>query len=124
LRAKDGSIRHVLVSSSARFREGEFVNTRCFTFDITERLQAEERSRRQEEQHLAATYWHAPIGIAEVDPNGKLLRANAQSCQLLGYSPDEMLGRSVFEETSIKAATLIVSNFGGRPQASSIVTPL
>jgi PAS domain S-box-containing protein len=99
LRAKDGSIRHVLVSSNARFREGEFVNTRCFTVDITERLQAEERGRRQEEQRLAATYQYAPIGIAEVDADGKLLRANAQSCGLLGYSSDEVLGRSIFEGT-------------------------
>jgi PAS domain S-box-containing protein len=99
LRAKDGSIRHVLVSSSARFREGEFVNTRCFTFDITERLQREERIRRQEEQRLAATYQYAPIGIVEVDADGRLLRANAQACRLLGYSPDEALGRSIFEET-------------------------
>jgi PAS domain S-box-containing protein len=99
LRAKDGSIRHVLVSSSARFRDGGLVNTRCFTVDITERLRAEERVRWQEEQHLAATYQYAPIGIAEVDAEGKVLRANAQSCGLSGYSSDELLGRSIFEET-------------------------
>jgi len=99
LRAKDGSIRHVLVSSNARFRDGEFVNTRCFTVDITERLRAEERVRQQEEQRLAATYQYAPIGIAEVDADGKVLRANAQSCVLLGYSSDEALGHSIFEET-------------------------
>jgi PAS domain S-box-containing protein len=99
LRAKDGSIRHVLVSSSARFRDGKFVNTRCFTVDITERLRAEDRICRQEEQRLAATYQYAPIGIAEVDADGRLLRANAQACRLLGYSQDEALGRSIFEET-------------------------
>jgi PAS domain S-box-containing protein len=99
LRAKDGSIRHVLVSSSARFRDGELVNTRCFTVDITERLRAEDRIRRQEEQRLAATYQYAPIGISEVDADGRLLRANAQACRLLGYSPDEVLGLSIFEET-------------------------
>jgi PAS domain S-box-containing protein len=99
LRAKDGSIRHVLVSSSARFRDREFVNTRCFTVDITDTLQAEERIRRQEEQHLAATYHFAPIGIAEVDAGGRLLRANAQACKLLGCSSDDAVGRSIFEET-------------------------
>ncbi|MDB5694418.1 MAG: two component sensor kinase, partial [Alphaproteobacteria bacterium] len=31
LKAKDGSIRHVQISSSVCFREGAFVNTRCFT---------------------------------------------------------------------------------------------
>jgi PAS domain S-box-containing protein len=61
-------------------------------------LQAEERVGRQEEQRLAATYHHAPIGIAGVDADGKLLRANAQSCWLFGYSPEEVTGRSIFEE--------------------------
>jgi PAS domain S-box-containing protein len=99
LRAKNGSIRHVLVTSSVHFRNGEFVNTRCFTVDVTERLRAEDRIRRQEEQRLAATYQYAPIGIAEVDADGRLLRANAQACRLLGYSSDEAPGRSIFEQT-------------------------
>jgi PAS domain S-box-containing protein len=98
MRAKDGSIRHVLVSSNARFRDGEFVNTRCFTVDVTERLQAEERVRWHEEQRLAATYQYAPVGILEVDADGNVLRTNVQSCKLLGYSLDEMLGRSIFGE--------------------------
>jgi PAS domain S-box-containing protein len=100
MRAKDGSIRHILLSSNARFRNGEFVNTRCFTVDVTERLQAEERARWQEEQRLSATYQYAPIGIAEVDSDGKFLRANAQSCKLFGYSSDEVLGRLIFEEST------------------------
>ena len=37
LRCKDGSIRHVLISSSVRWEEERFIHTRCFTRDITER---------------------------------------------------------------------------------------
>src|SRR6185312_500563 len=36
LRAKDGSIKDVVITSNARVRNGEFVNTRCFTVDVTE----------------------------------------------------------------------------------------
>ena len=36
LKAKDGSIKHVLISSNVNFREGQFINTRCFTLDVTE----------------------------------------------------------------------------------------
>ena len=36
LRHKDGSIRYVLVSSNVRWRDGEFLHTRCFTKDISE----------------------------------------------------------------------------------------
>lgn len=50
LRAKDGSIRHVLITSNAQFRDGEFINTRCFTFDVTEAKLAEERTREGEQR--------------------------------------------------------------------------
>ena len=45
LRCKDGSIRHVLISSSVLWDEDRFVHTRCFTTDITERKKAEETQR-------------------------------------------------------------------------------
>ena len=41
LRRKDGSIRHVLIDSSVLWKDGEFVHTRCFTLDVTERNQTE-----------------------------------------------------------------------------------
>jgi PAS domain S-box-containing protein len=41
LRCKDGSIKHVLIDSSVRWKDGEFIHTRCFTRDITERARAE-----------------------------------------------------------------------------------
>jgi PAS domain S-box-containing protein len=39
------------------------------------------------------------VGIGEVDADGKLLRVNAQSCAFTGHSPQELLGRSIFDET-------------------------
>jgi PAS domain S-box-containing protein len=39
------------------------------------------------------------VGIGEVDAEGKVLRVNAQSCTFTGYSPDEILGCSIFDET-------------------------
>jgi len=54
LRCKDGSIRNVLISSSARFENGQFKNTQCFTNDVTERtLFEEERSRLLESERAA-----------------------------------------------------------------------
>jgi PAS domain S-box-containing protein len=53
LRCKDGTVRHVLISSSVYRKNGEFCHTRCFTRDITERKAAEEalkeRDRRKDE---------------------------------------------------------------------------
>lgn len=43
LKCKDGSIRHVLISSSVYTENGEFVHTRCFTRDVTSQKDAEEQ---------------------------------------------------------------------------------
>ena len=41
LKCKNGSIKDVLIDSSVMFRDSEFVHTRCFTRDVTERRRAE-----------------------------------------------------------------------------------
>ncbi len=41
LRCKDGSIKHVLISSNVLWENGEFIHTRCFTRDITEQKLAQ-----------------------------------------------------------------------------------
>ncbi|MCT7377306.1 PAS domain-containing sensor histidine kinase [Chelativorans salis] len=98
LRAKDGSIKHVLITSNSRFEEGKFVNTRCFTTDVTGLYEAE-RARRDSEDRLAATYEAATIGIAEADAEGRLLRVNDAICRMLGRSRDELLNMTFFDYT-------------------------
>lgn len=41
LRCKDGSLRWLLINSSAYIEDGQFIHTRCFTRDITERKELE-----------------------------------------------------------------------------------
>ncbi|HXS75325.1 MAG TPA: PAS domain S-box protein [Terracidiphilus sp.] len=50
LRAKDGSIRCVIIDSSVLFENGRFIHTRCFTRDITEQRIAEDALRHSEQQ--------------------------------------------------------------------------
>jgi PAS domain S-box-containing protein len=52
---------------------------------------------RDQERALAATVEHAGIGLADVSAEGKLLRVNPHLAALLGYAPDELLGRSIFD---------------------------
>ena len=42
LRHRDGSLRHVLITSNVLWEDGHFVHSRCFTRDITARKRAEE----------------------------------------------------------------------------------
>jgi PAS domain S-box-containing protein len=50
LRCKDGSIKHVLIDSNALWRDGEFIHTRSFTRDITQRKQFEAAMAESEER--------------------------------------------------------------------------
>ncbi|MBY5639343.1 PAS domain S-box protein [Rhizobium leguminosarum] len=98
LLAKDGSIKHVLITSNSRFQDEKFVNTRCFTTDVTELIESE-TARRESEERLAATYEAATIGIAEADAQGRLLRVNDALCGMLGRSREELLTMTFFDYT-------------------------
>ena len=98
LRAKDGSVRHVLISSSVCFRDGEFVNTRCFTLDVTEKVRAE-AALREAQERLAVTYENVLAGIAEADRDGRFTRVNEAFVRIGGYSRDELLGMTFFDIT-------------------------
>jgi PAS domain S-box-containing protein len=52
------------------------------------------------EDRLAVTYGHVGVGIVEIDPAGRMLRVNQTICELMGYDAAELLGRSIFNETS------------------------
>lgn len=98
LRAKDGSIRHVIISSSVCFHNGEFINTRCFTIDVTDKVRAENELREAQER-LAATYESVLAGIAEVDPGGCFIRVNEAFEKITGYPKDELLSKTIFDIT-------------------------
>ena len=63
LRTKDGDIRDVLITSSALFRNRKFVNTRCFTMDVTEAkrtqdILSDERRKAEKQQALLIRELH------------------------------------------------------------------
>ncbi|MEI1253007.1 PAS domain S-box protein [Rhizobium aouanii] len=98
LRAKDGSAKHVMITSNSRFQDGRFLNTRCFTTDVTDVYEAES-ARRESDERLAATYQAATIGIAEADADGRLLRVNDALCRMLGRSREELLNLTFLDYT-------------------------
>lgn len=86
MRAKDGSIRHVQITSSAQFRNGEFVRTRCFTFDVTD-LRLAEMRRYESEQLSRAVLEGVPAAIYTTDAEGRITFFNQACVELAGRSP-------------------------------------
>ncbi|MEA2599598.1 MAG: hypothetical protein QOF89_590 [Acidobacteriota bacterium] len=50
LRCRDGSVKHVEIHSNALVEDGEFIHTRCFTRDVTDRVRLEMEVHRKLEQ--------------------------------------------------------------------------
>ena len=59
LRARDGSIKHVLISANALMEDGRFVHARCFTRDITDRRRMEDARREADLLQHVASLAHA-----------------------------------------------------------------
>ncbi|MCK6555162.1 ATP-binding protein [Candidatus Binatia bacterium] len=64
-----------------------------------ERAVAAEARLRDSEERFRSAFDNAPIGVALLSPTGKFLQVNRSLCSLLGYAPDELLGKSVNQIT-------------------------
>lgn len=87
---KDGSPFFVLLSAVAVYdAAGNYMMNRAALVDVTERVQVEIELRNSEERfrHL---FEQAPIGIAMVRHDRKILLANSACCAMFGYTPDAL----------------------------------
>jgi two-component system sensor histidine kinase UhpB len=73
--------------------QGRVVSLRWVIRDITERKRAEQALQESEER-LRAIVDQAAIGIAQLSPEGAVLLANQRLCDMLGYTPEELLTRA------------------------------
>lgn len=92
VKRKDGSIFYADITSypiqldSKTYLMGNF-------HDITERKCMEE-TLHQSEESLETIFSSMTDGIAVTDLNGKILRVNNFFCNLLGYNPEELIGKT------------------------------
>jgi PAS domain S-box-containing protein len=120
LRAKDGAIKHVLLSSSGYFRDGRFVHSRCFTRDITERRRAEQAVRDSERQLQLVTD-ALPVCVSYIDRQGRYRFVSAAYERWFGRSKEDLLGKRVEDVIGV-AAYEIVGPYMDRALAGEPVT--
>jgi PAS domain S-box-containing protein len=98
--ARGGSVLGVIEFFTEHFREPDSDLLETMTTiaghvaQFVERKQAEEKLRRSE-QDLADFFENASMGLHWVGPDGTILRANRAELNLLGYAPDEYIGRNI-----------------------------
>jgi PAS domain S-box-containing protein len=90
MRAKDGSIKEVLINSSVYTEHGKIVHTRCFTLDVTDRSRAHEA-----ETLLAAVVRSSNDAIVTKTLAGVITSWNAGAERIFGYTPSDVVGKSI-----------------------------
>ncbi len=89
----DGQVRWQRWSDRAIFDEhGVLTEYQSVGRDVTEQKQAEE-ALRESETSLASIFRAAPVGIGLVSDR-VLIRVNDRICEMIGYSPDELVGKN------------------------------
>jgi len=89
--SKTGNVSNLLASGNAIKKDGNIVEIQYNAKDITEEKQAEERLRESEKKYRTILE-NMTEGYYEIDLAGNLAFFNDSSCQILGYTRDEMMG--------------------------------
>ena len=87
MRAKDGSVRHVAITSNALIEDGKLIRTRCFTVDVTAANLAEEREQ-EGHRHCQAVLDAMPVAIFTTDAEGRITFFNDACIKLVGRKPE------------------------------------
>ncbi|MEO8268940.1 MAG: PAS domain S-box protein [Aureliella sp.] len=97
LLCKDGSIKDVLIDSSAMFKGSEYVHSRCFTRDVTESNRA---ARELNEQHQRTVTILESItdAFCTLDRDWRFVYVNQQAEKLLRRNRSDLFGKNHWEE--------------------------
>jgi PAS domain S-box-containing protein len=113
IRHKDGSIRWIWARGHGVFApDGSLRFIEGLNLDMTSRRQVEEALRESEER-FRGTFENAAVGIAHLHTTGQLLRVNETCCAILGYSREELLGKSFLDFSHPDDLTTTTELFAG-----------
>lgn len=82
-----------------------------FIRDVTEQVQAE-KAIREREEWFRALIETSPDIIWEIDPEGDFRYISPQIMTTLGYSPDELVGKSIFALAAEEAHDFVMQELG------------
>jgi PAS domain S-box-containing protein len=96
--AKNGSIKEVLINSSAYRENGKFIHTRCFTRDITDFKKEEEQKARKHSQELNHMFMQSPFALTILKGEDfRIELANDKALKLWDRTIDQVLNKKTFD---------------------------
>jgi PAS domain S-box-containing protein len=91
--------------------------------DAIERYRLEERLRESERRY-ESLFQEAPVACHELDLSGIVMRVNSAECALLGFTPQEMIGRRIWEfmamDEQAKSQVALLEKLAGTQELSVI----
>jgi PAS domain S-box-containing protein/excisionase family DNA binding protein len=90
MRAKDGSIKYVLINANVYREDGRFIHTRCFTHDMTAHKLAAAAALR-----LAAIVESSDDAIIGKTLEGRIVDWNSGAERIYGYTAAEVVGQPI-----------------------------
>jgi PAS domain S-box-containing protein len=114
LHANGQEVRVTVTSFPIRGLSGEVTAITAILRDNTERYKSMQALKESEER-FRAVFEHAPAGICEVGLNDSIVRVNAKFCSLLGFSEQELVGKTwqgLCHPDDLEAALLRKANLG------------
>src|SRR3954467_3322860 len=89
MRARDGTLRHVRITSNVKRKDGQFVHTRCITRDVTAQFQARQVVER------TSDYLEGMLeGFVAYDGDWRMTYMNRAAEELLGRERRDVLGKT------------------------------
>lgn len=115
LTCRDGTLLPVALSARPITRDGVYAGNVIAFHDISEQLQMQEASRRNEQFH--ALFEYSLEGLFLIDVSGHVVDVNRVACDTLGYSRDQLVDRYAGEFMHL-AQTGLLSNGRAAEQAA------
>jgi len=102
--------------------KGKVARLAIYGRDITERKHAEE-AIRQSEERFRQLFDEAPVGYFESDSQGRITNVNRTELEMLGYTPEEMIGQPLWKfvvEEEVARNNILARLAGTLPPARAI----
>jgi two-component system cell cycle sensor histidine kinase/response regulator CckA len=115
---KDGSTFPIVIYSSPIVREHTVIGLRGIIVDLTERKETEQALRESESKYSALVE-NSKDGIIMIQ-EGVLTFINEASTDLVGYSPEEMIGSSFVKFAAPEYRDLVVRRYADRMEGKEV----